>query len=182
MYFSLDRRKTRLESVLHSVSVCVSHRSLLSIINPKSRCSATCSTFTPCSNRSSDKGNSWCFCLVAIVIEWVFFGLITIELLSHQHETWSKLSCKVCSACIISFPDVWSVVSSANMSQATEIFVTCNGRSLIKILNRIGPRTDPCGTPNFTEPSEEYEPWRKTLCVLPSRYDLKNGRELEFWR
>ena len=36
MYFSLDRRKTRLESVLHSVSVCVSHRSLLSIINPKS--------------------------------------------------------------------------------------------------------------------------------------------------
>ena len=32
MYFSLDRRKTRLESVLHSVSVCVSHRSLLSIL------------------------------------------------------------------------------------------------------------------------------------------------------
>ena len=64
-------------------------------------------------------------------------------------------------------------MSSANMSQATEIFVTCNGKSLIKILNRMGPRTDPCGTPNFTEPSEEYEPWRKTLCVLPSRYDLK---------
>ena len=35
MYFSLDKRKTRLESVLHSVSVCVSHRSLLSIIIPK---------------------------------------------------------------------------------------------------------------------------------------------------
>ena len=32
IYFSLDRRKTRLDSVLHSVSVCVSHRSLLSII------------------------------------------------------------------------------------------------------------------------------------------------------
>ena len=58
MYFSLDKRKTRLESVLHSVSVCISHRSLLSITVPKSRCSATCSTFTPCSNRSNDKGNS----------------------------------------------------------------------------------------------------------------------------
>ena len=100
---TLHRRKTRLESVLHNVSVCVSHQSLLSIIIPKSRCSATCSTFTPCSNRSSDKGNSWCFCLVAIVTEWVFFGLMTIELLSHQHETWSKLSCKL--YCIISFPD-----------------------------------------------------------------------------
>ena len=31
MYFSLDKRKTLLESVLHSVSVCVSHRTLLSI-------------------------------------------------------------------------------------------------------------------------------------------------------
>ena len=63
-----------------------------------------------------------------------------------------------------------------------EIFVTCNGMSLIKMLNRIGPRTDPCGIPNFTEPSEEYEPWRKTRCVLPSRYDLKNGKELELRR
>ena len=182
MYFSLDRRKTRLESVLHSVSVCVSHRSLLPIIIPKSRCSATCSTFAPCSNRSSDKGKSWCFCFVAIVIECFFFGLMTLELLPHQHETWSKLSSQVCSTCIISSPDVWSVVSSASMSQATEIFVTCNGMSLVKMLNRIGPRTDPCDTSNFTEPSEEYEPWRKTRCVLPSRYDLKNGRELEFRR
>ena len=65
------------------------------------------------------------------------------------------------------------VVSSANMSQATKMFVTCNGRSLIKILNRIGARTDPCGNPNFTEPSKEYEPWRNTRCVLPTRYDLK---------
>ena len=47
MSFSLDRRKTRLESVLHNVSVCISQRSLLSIIIPKSRCSATCSTLTP---------------------------------------------------------------------------------------------------------------------------------------
>ena len=65
-------------------------------------------------------------------------------------------------------------MSSGNMSQATEVFVT-NGRSLIKkILNRIGPRTDPCGNPNFTE---EYEPWRKTRCVLPSRYDFKKTVE-----
>ena len=105
---------------------------------------------------------------------------MTIELLSHQHETWSKLLCKVCSTCLISFPGVWSVVSSAKMSQATEIFVTCNGRSLMKILNRIDPRTDPWGTPNLTEPSEDYDSWRKTRCVLLSRYDLKSGRELEF--
>ena len=43
----------------------------------------------------------------------------------------SKLDNKKCT-CIMYFPDVWSVVLSANMSQATEIFVTRNGRSLIK--------------------------------------------------
>ena len=174
MYFSLDRRKTRLESVLHRVSVCVSHRSLLSIIIPKSRCSATCFTFTPCSNRSIDKSNSWCFCLVAIVIVWVFFGLLTTELLSHQLMR-PGLNFPVSCVLPASFPDVWSVVSSANMSEATDIFVTCNGRSLVEMLNRIDPRTDPCSTTNFTKPSEEYEPWSNSRCVLPSRYDFKKS-------
>ena len=121
-----------------------------------------------------------CFCvfllllllLLLLLFFVVFFGgggwIDYHTLLSLQHETCSKLSCKVCSTCI-SFPDGWSVVSSANMAQATEMFVTCNGRSLIKILNRIGPRTDPRGTTNFTEPSEDYEPRRKTLCVLSSK-------------
>ena len=108
-----------------------------------------------------------------------FLWIDDLRIIAHQHETWSKLSCKVCSTCIISSPDVLSAVSTACMSQATEIFVTCNGMSLIKMLNRIGPSTDLCGTSNFTEPSEEYEPWRKTRCVLPLRYDLKNGRDLE---
>ena len=76
---------------------------------------------------------------------WIVDHRITV---APTHETWSKLSCKVCFTCI-SFPDVWSVVSSANMSEATDIFVTCNGRSLVEILNRIGPRTDPCSTINL---------------------------------
>ena len=39
------------------------------------------------------------FCLVAIVIDLVLIGLMTIWLLSHQLDTWSKLSCTLLLIC-----------------------------------------------------------------------------------
>ena len=150
MYLNFDRRKTRLETVLHTLLICESQRSLLSMVIPKRRCSDTWSIFAPFRTRSSGKGDKWCFCLVAIVIDLVLIGLMTIWLLSHQLDTWSKLSCILLLICIISFPDVCSVVSSASMSQSTDVSFTCNGRSLIKMLKRIGSKTEPCGTPYFT--------------------------------
>ena len=41
-----------------------------------------------------------------------------------------RSSCILLLICTISFPDVCSVVSSASMSQSTDISFTCNGRSL----------------------------------------------------
>ena len=121
----------------------------LSMVIPKRQCSDTWSIFAPFRTRSSGKGDSWCFCLVAIVIDLVLIGLMTIWLLSHQLDTWSKLSCillLICVMyfpdvscillliCVMYFPDVCSVVSSASMSQSTDISFTCNGRSLVKRL------------------------------------------------
>ena len=146
MYLNFDRRKTRLETVLHRLLICESQRSLLSMVIPKRRCSDTWSIFAPVRTRSRGKGHSWCFCLVAIVIDLVLIGLMTIWLLSHQLDTWSKLSCILLLICIISFPDVCSVVSSPSMSQSTDVSFTCNERSLIKRLKRIGPKTELCGT------------------------------------
>ena len=152
MYLNFDRRKTRLETVLHTLLICESQRSLLSMVR---RCSDTRSVFALFRTRSSGKGDNWCFCLVAIVIDLVLIGLMTIWLLTHQLDTWSKLSCILLLICIISFPDVCSVVSSASMSQSTDISFTWNGRSMIKRLKRIGPKTEPCGTPYFTDSLEE---------------------------
>ena len=55
------------------------------------------------------------------------------------------------------------VLSSASMPQSTDIFFTCNGRSLIKRLKEIGPNTESCDTPSFTGSLVEKEPWSKTL-------------------
>ena len=155
MCLNFDRSKTRLETVLHTLLICESQRILLSMVIPKRWCSDTWSIFAPFRKKSNGKGDSWCFCLVAIVIDLVLIGLMTIWLLSHQLDTWSKLSCILLLICRISFPDVCSVVSSAGMSQSTDISFTCNGRSLIKRLKRTGPKTKPCGTPYFTDSLEE---------------------------
>ena len=155
MHLNFDRRKTRLETVLHTLLVCESQQSLLSVVIPKRGCSDTWSVFTPFRTRLSSKGDNWCFCLVATVIDLVLIGSMTICLLSHQLDTWSKLSCILLLICRIFFPDVCSVVSSASMSQSTDLFFTCNRRSMINRLKRTGPKTEPCGTPYFTDSLEE---------------------------
>ena len=67
-------------------------------------------------------------------------------------DTSSKLSCILFLICRIYLPDLCSVVICQKM---TDIFCTFNKRSLIKRLKRIGPKTKPCGTPNFAESSGE---------------------------
>ena len=76
--YNFDRRKTRLETVIHTLLICESQQSLFSMVIPKRRCSDTCTIFAPFRTRSSGKGDNWCFCLVAIVIDLVLIGLMTI--------------------------------------------------------------------------------------------------------
>ena len=79
MYLNFDRRKTRLETVLHTLLICESQRSLLSMVIPKRLCSDTWSIFAPFRTRSSGKGDNWCFCLVAIVKDCQRLGLDRID-------------------------------------------------------------------------------------------------------
>ena len=46
MYLNFDRRKTRLETVLHTLLICESQRSLLSMVIPKRLC-LTLDQFSP---------------------------------------------------------------------------------------------------------------------------------------
>ena len=78
IYLNFDRNKAYLGTVLHTLSVCESQQSLLSTVIRKRRCSDTWSIVALRRTRSSGKDDSWCFCLVAIVIDLVLIGLITI--------------------------------------------------------------------------------------------------------
>ena len=56
------------------------------------------------------------------------------------------------------------VVSSANIS-ATQL-LRDNGISFIYKRNKVGPRTEPWGTPDTTSPESEYAPETYTSCFL----------------
>ena len=73
------------------------------MVIPKRRCSDTWSIFAPFRTRWCGKGDDWCFCLVAIVLDSVLIGLMTVWLMLHQLDTWSKLSCILLLICRISF-------------------------------------------------------------------------------
>ena len=79
MYLNFDRRKTRLEAVLHTLLVCESQRSLLSMVILKDGV-LTLDQFT--SRLERDRAVrvtiNWNFCLVAIVTDLVLIGLMTI--------------------------------------------------------------------------------------------------------
>ena len=51
-------------------------------------------------------------------------------------------------------------VSSAKILQVDRIF---SGKSLMYIRNKLGPRTEPCGTPDFINSQEEIRPLRTIL-------------------
>ena len=74
-----------------------------------------------------------------------------------------RSSCKCClSASLLIFLNTF--VSSANFNT---LLVMSSSKSLIYIKNKIGPSTDPCGTPLKTAFQFETSPSTTTLCLLP---------------
>ncbi|CAI5767613.1 Calponin-homology (CH) domain-containing protein, partial [Podarcis lilfordi] len=55
------------------------------------------------------------------------------------------------------------LVSSANLIRMP---LSPSSKSLIKVLNKTGPKTEPCGTPLVTLLQDEEEPLMSTLWLL----------------
>ena len=53
-----------------------------------------------------------------------------------------------------------------------------SGRSLIKMRNRTGPKTDPWGTPDRTETGSKAWPSNTTLVERPVRFRLPEWAEI----
>ena len=80
-------------------------------------------------------------------IQFVLFSLIFILFSSHHLFMLSKSFCIFSSIDSSDLDDPWIVVSSAKSAICE--YLTWNGRSLMYNRNKIGPNTDPCGTPDF---------------------------------
>ena len=70
--------------LLYMCSIWACHRNLLSTMRRIRWCSVTFSIFWPSSDSLNDKSESWCFCRVVIVIDFVFTGLMSMWLMLHH--------------------------------------------------------------------------------------------------
>ena len=126
------------------------HYNSPSIVIPITLCSRTCSVMFVLSVRLSIRGLSWCFCLEANTMLFVFPGWTTMRFWSHHFDTSFKPSWRIHWTDSTFVPREWIELSSAKRSGTTLVLSICGGRSLMKILNRSGPRTEPCSTPHLT--------------------------------
>ena len=127
----LRKKKQFFDMLLRMCLSWDSHRNLLSTMKRSRRCSVTFSIFWPPSDSLNDKPESWCFCRVVIIIDFVFTGLLSMWLTLHHTEIQSRQRCNVFWICTPLFPVVWNVVSSASIWHSAEFDGVCRGRSLI---------------------------------------------------
>ena len=65
--------------------------------------------------------------------------------------------------------DLYSSVSSANMWRKTEWRLITSERGWVYTMKRVGPRTEPWGTPQATREGEDFTVFIVTTCVLSRR-------------
>ena len=95
---------------------------------------------------------------------WHLLGLNSISHFTSHRCYWSKSFWRS-DASLGWFIVRYTAVSSANRQTCD---CTLSGRSFMYNRNKIGPRTDPCGTPEETGTSSEHSPSSTTDCVLPT--------------
>jgi len=94
-----------------------------------------------------------------------FCNVNSICHLSAQSQSLFRSCCNCSpSAELVTFLNI--LVSSANLSI---MLMMSTSKSLIKIRNSSGPRTDPCGMPLNVSAHFELNPSKQTLCFLPLR-------------
>ena len=138
---------------------------LLSIVTPNTLWSLTSVIcWLPTERCADGEWNSCRFWRVVRIMYFVFDGLRDTWLRCVYSATSERHDWRTVVIAGTSCPEVWIVVSSANMSHCAEGI--CKRRSFIWMENRRGPRTDPWGTPNKTVLKSDWLSFSETFWRL----------------
>ena len=123
--------------------ISVHHLSCSSTVIPSKRCSETCSTGTDKRLKFKASFSFWCLCLVTINMHFVLVGFSVMRYLQHQAETSLRLCCKSLRILSMLSLAVLMMPSSANKLHFKDLGERHEGKSLIEMPNRRGPRIEP---------------------------------------
>ena len=115
------------------------------------------------------------------IIQYVSLGF-SPPMCNTLHLSALNFSCHLLVHFCHAVKSFWRIVESASIFMVLNSFVspmnilirllTTSGMSLMKIINKRGPRTLPCGMLLMTCVSREDTPAIETFCLLPMRNDL----------
>ena len=145
----------------------------MSLRPSKRACESDATRSTPFMERGGKSGCLWWWKLTDLV-------LVALKVTSHfsPHLTTDARSVSrlfvTDAKSEVGDDEEYTVESSANMS-TNELRIS-SGRSLMKIRNKVGPKTDPWGTPALIKYRSEDCPsrtWSRGAVVANSAHDLK---------
>ena len=73
----------------------------------------------------------------------------------------------------------YNCVSSAYITHLSPCCVMMSCKGALYVVNKIGPITDPCGTPKRRARSSERVPLVLTVCTRPFRYEVNHAKAEE---
>ena len=149
-----ERRRRRLtlrDTLAQTMLMWSDHVSVSLMVTPRNLKERTCSTWLPSTFSSR-------VLPVTFLLEWMSM-LLVFEVFNLKPFLWSHRFARLRQV----WSDVWRlqvssltmkmVVSSAN--RTVEFGGRTGGWSLMKVVNRVGPRIEPWGTPEEGKPGEE---------------------------
>ncbi len=162
--------------LLHILKICLSKVRLSSIMMPSNLASFTCLIGLSSTLRYKVQfvkvALHWCVLRsIQTVLSVVQMSLFSFSLLLKA----SRSSFNCCSSTDRSGSQACKVVSSAYTSN---ICLIASGASFINIMNKKGPRMDPCGTPIITGCSSERDRLKLTCWIRLDKYDLNHSSSL----
>ena len=161
-------RRINMPTHLHvTVSMCLSHVRHLSKVTPRLKMDDLTGTVTPktsiffkltCRRVALDPKTIAC-----VLLTFISNRFRENHAANLRRTTWRRVIMTLISC---SDPEIKTWVSSAYCTMMHKLLTTF-GRSFTYMLNNIGPKTLPCGTPDVILPVVSSQP--RTNCVLPKR-------------
>ena len=143
------------------LSMCGDHSRSSAMVTPRYFAAEALSSSTLCKMYLVFRG-------LTFLVMWRTWHLEGLNCISHIFSHCSRHARSVCRT----WPSVVELIArymAVSSAKSLTLDFTCSGRSFMYARKRIGPRTEPCRTPEETGTSSELMPLITTVCFRLSK-------------
>ena len=143
------------------MSICLDHERSSAMVTPKYFAAGALSSSTLCRMYLVLRG-------FALFVIWRTWHLEGLNCIFHIFSHCSRLARSVCRTSL-SVVELFARYKAVSSAKSLTLNLTCSGWSFMYVRKRIGPRVEPCGTPEETGVFSELIPLITTACFRLSK-------------